>query len=103
MRGAVDRAGLTGPDGVVTIQNIPAGAQRCRITRDGFITLEKEVTIKSAARAAAEAVLSVAPAPPPPPSPSPTPTPNFNRLSRAPARRGRQRPFRFLISRADAR
>jgi mannose-6-phosphate isomerase-like protein (cupin superfamily) len=75
VHGPVDRAGTSGPDGTLTLQNMPVGAYRCRITRDGFITLEKEVAVKTAARTNAEASLSVAPPPPPPPSPSPTPTP----------------------------
>ena len=76
LRGITERGGTSGSDGVVTLQNIPAGTQRVRVMRDGFITLEKEVTIRSAARTSAEAVLSVAPPPPaPPPPPSPTPTP----------------------------
>jgi quercetin dioxygenase-like cupin family protein len=69
----VDRSGTTGPDGTLTLQNMPVGTYRCRITKDGFITLEKEVAVKTAARSTAEASLSVAPAPPPPPAPSPTP------------------------------
>ena len=75
-RGAVDRAGTSGSDGIVTLQNIPAGTVRVRIARDGFITLEKEVTIRTAARTNTEAVLAAAPPPPaPPPTPTPTPTP----------------------------
>jgi len=74
-RGAVDRAGTSGADGVVTLQNIPVGTVRVRITRDGFITLEKEVTIRSAARTNTEAALAAAPTPAPTPTPSPTPTP----------------------------
>ena len=74
VHGAVDRAGTSGPDGTVTLQNMPVGTYRCRVTRDGYITLDKEVTVKSAARSTGEAVLSAAP-PPPPPPPAPTPTP----------------------------
>lgn len=74
VHGAVDRAGATGSDGTITLQNMPVGTYRCRIMRDGFITLEKEVAVKAAARSMAEAVLSAAP-PPPPPPPSPSPTP----------------------------
>jgi quercetin dioxygenase-like cupin family protein len=71
VHGAVDRAGVSGTDGVVGVQGLPAGTYRCRITRDGFIALDKEVTIRAGARTAAEAVLSPAPAPPPPPPPPP--------------------------------
>lgn len=74
VRGAVDRAGTSGPDGTVTLQNIPVGTVRCRITRDSYVTLEKEIVVKTAARSNAEAVLTAAPpAPPPPPMPTPTP------------------------------
>ena len=60
---------------------MPAGTYRCRITRDGFVMLDKEVTIRAGARTATEAVLWAAPKPPPsprlrrPPTPSPQPTP----------------------------
>lgn len=83
VHGPVDRGGTTGADGVVTLQNMPAGTYRCRIARDGFITLEKELTIRAGVRLTAEGVLSPAPAPPqapslvppPPSSPSPSPAP----------------------------
>ena len=67
VHGAVDRMGASGMDGVVTLLNMPAGTYRCRITRDGFFTLEKEITIKTGARTTAESVLTAAPPPPPPP------------------------------------
>ncbi len=72
VHGAVNRGGTTGVDGVVTLQNLPAGTYRCRITRDGFVMLDKEVTIRAGARTASEGVLWAAPKP----SPSPTPTPS---------------------------
>jgi mannose-6-phosphate isomerase-like protein (cupin superfamily) len=70
--GLSSRQGSTGVDGDVILTNVAAGTYRCRIEREGYITLEKEVTVKVGARTAAEAVLS--PAPPPPPAPAP-PTP----------------------------
>ncbi len=73
LRGGVDRQGTTGPDGVVTLLNIPPGTYRVRIARDGFYTFEKEVTIRAGARTTAEGALSAAPAPPPPPPPPPSP------------------------------
>ncbi len=69
--GAVDRAGVTGADGLVTLQTMPAGIYRCRITRDGFIMLDKEVTVRAGARTTAEGVLAAAPPPPPAPAPPP--------------------------------
>lgn len=73
--GPADRAGTTGADGVVTLVNLPAGTYRCRITRDGFITLDKEVVIRAGVRATSEAVLNNAPPPPAPPPAAPPPPP----------------------------
>jgi uncharacterized RmlC-like cupin family protein len=70
--GAVDRGGVTASDGLVTLQNMPPGAYRCRIARDGFVLLDKEVTIRAGARTTTEAVLSAAPAPPAPAPPPET-------------------------------
>jgi len=76
IRGAVDRQALAGPDGVATLLNIPAGTYRARISRDGYVTFEKEVTIRAGVRATSEAALSAAPAAPPlPPPPAPKETP----------------------------
>jgi mannose-6-phosphate isomerase-like protein (cupin superfamily) len=69
--GLSSRQGSTGVDGDVILTNVAAGTYRCRIQREGYITLEKDVTVKVGARTAAEAVLS--PAPPPPPAPAPAP------------------------------
>src|SRR5262245_51006196 len=71
---AVDRAGMSGADGGVTLLNLPAGTYRARITRDGYVTLEKEVTIRAGARLAAEAVVTAAPPAPPPPPPPQAPS-----------------------------
>jgi mannose-6-phosphate isomerase-like protein (cupin superfamily) len=69
--GLSSRQGSTGSDGDVVLTNVAAGTYRCRIQRDGYLTLEKEVTVRAGARTASEAVLS--PAPPPPPAPAPLP------------------------------
>ena len=71
--GPSSRQGSTGSDGDVILTNVAAGTYRCRIQRDGYITLEKELTVKAGARSAAEAVLSPAPPPPAPVAPPPTP------------------------------
>ena len=73
--GPVDRAGTTGADGIVNLVNLPPGTYRCRITRDGFIPLDKEVTIRAGARLASEGVLNLAPPPPAPPPAAPPPPP----------------------------
>jgi mannose-6-phosphate isomerase-like protein (cupin superfamily) len=75
LRGGVDRQALAGPDGVATLLNIPPGTYRARISREGYVAFEKEVTIRTGARTTSEAALSAAPAPPPPPPPAPKETP----------------------------
>ena len=75
LRGGVERQALAGPDGVATLLNIPAGTYRTRISRDGYFTFEKEVTVRAGTRAASEAALTAAPAAPPPPPPAPKETP----------------------------
>jgi mannose-6-phosphate isomerase-like protein (cupin superfamily) len=74
--GPTMRQGTTGADGTILLQNLPAGTYRCRIERDGFITLEKEIVVRAGARAPAEAVLTAAPPVPPPPAPPPPPPPS---------------------------
>jgi mannose-6-phosphate isomerase-like protein (cupin superfamily) len=51
------------------LSNLNAGTYRCRIERDGYITLEKEVVVKAATKSGTEAALTAAPPPPPPPAP----------------------------------
>ena len=75
LRGAVDRQALAGADGVATLLNIPPGTYRTRISRDGYVTFEKEVTVRAGVRSTAEAALTAAPAAPPPPPPAPKETP----------------------------
>jgi mannose-6-phosphate isomerase-like protein (cupin superfamily) len=74
MHGPVDRGGTTGTDGLVTFENVPAGTYRARITHQGSITFEKEVTVRAGVKSNVEAMLTVAPPPPPAPTPTPTPT-----------------------------
>jgi mannose-6-phosphate isomerase-like protein (cupin superfamily) len=72
--GNVDRSGTTGADGTLSFQ-LPAGTYRVRMRSDKYLTLEKEVTIRAAAKLTAEGMLNAAPPPSAPPPPSPTPTP----------------------------
>ena len=66
----------TGADGTATLSNVGSGSFRLRLERDGFITLEREVTVRSGQPAKIEVALSAAPAPPPPPpEPAPAPAP----------------------------
>ncbi len=77
--GPTTRMGTTGPDGRLVFENLTAGTYRVRAEREGFVTLEKEITVFAGGRTPAQAVLSsaapaaAAPAaapPPPPPAPA---------------------------------
>jgi mannose-6-phosphate isomerase-like protein (cupin superfamily) len=81
--GPVDRSGRTDAGGTLTLKTLPAGPYRLRFEHEGFITLERDVTMRASGPARAEAALSPAPpqpapaqpAPAAPPPPPPTPTP----------------------------
>ena len=76
--GPTTRMGPTGPDGRVMFENLTAGTYRCRVERESFVTLEKEIAVFAGSRTPAQAVLSAGMAtttaapPPPPPTPAPT-------------------------------
>jgi len=59
--------------GTAVIPNLKDGQYRVRCERDGFITLEREFTVRSGGRNAVEIVLDAAPPPPAPPPPPPAP------------------------------
>jgi mannose-6-phosphate isomerase-like protein (cupin superfamily) len=77
--GPSNRSASTGADGSTTLRTMTPGTYRVRAEREGFITLEKEVTVRAGAPITTEFALSRAPvveaAPPPPPPPAPAPTP----------------------------
>ncbi|MEZ5316846.1 MAG: carboxypeptidase regulatory-like domain-containing protein [Vicinamibacterales bacterium] len=66
------RDGRTNAQGSVSFQTVRAGTYRVRVERDGFTTLEKEITVRTA-RVTVDAALTPAPAPPEPPPPPPPP------------------------------
>lgn len=60
--------------GTVVIPDMKDGTYRVRAERDGFITLEREFTVKGGGLSTVDIVLSEAPPPPPPPkAPEPPP------------------------------
>ena len=66
----------TAADGTATLRNVGSGLIRMRFERDRFITLERDVTVRSGQPATIEVALSAAPPPPPPPPPTePPPAP----------------------------
>lgn len=80
--GPVTRQGETALDGAVKFATIRVGTYRLRFTREGFITLERDITVRAGQSAQVDVTLSAAPPPPPPPAapepvkpPEPEPAP----------------------------
>ncbi|MGH9312828.1 MAG: carboxypeptidase-like regulatory domain-containing protein, partial [Vicinamibacterales bacterium] len=74
--GSVGRSGETDDGGVLVLRSVPPGQYRLRFTCNGWITLERDVTVRGAAATRVEVALSPAEAPPPqPPQPEPAPAP----------------------------
>jgi mannose-6-phosphate isomerase-like protein (cupin superfamily) len=80
--GAVTRDGETDDDGAVAFRSLPAGVMRLRFEGDGFITLERDVSVRAGQPAEIGVTLNPAPAPlkpepkaAPPPVTSPPPAP----------------------------
>jgi mannose-6-phosphate isomerase-like protein (cupin superfamily) len=72
--GLVARSGETNDLGVVVLQSVPSGQYRLRFTHKGWITLERDITVRGTGTTRVEAALSPAEAPPaPPPAPAPAP------------------------------
>ena len=69
--GPVVREGVTAADGSLRLMNMRAGNYRLRFTRDGSITLERDVTLRAGESLTVDAALS--PAPPAPKAPEPPP------------------------------
>jgi hypothetical protein len=67
--GPVEREGKTSVEGGLKFTSLKAGTYRLRFSRDGFITLERDVTIRAGQPATVEVMMSAAPPPPPPPEP----------------------------------
>jgi hypothetical protein len=63
----------TGGLGTAVVPNLKEGMYRVRCELEGFITLEREFTVRSGAASPIDIVLNAAPPPPPPPSPTPVP------------------------------
>lgn len=59
--------------GLVIMPNLADGTYRVRCEKDGFVTLEREFTIKAGTPSSVELVMNSRPAPPPPPPQKPAP------------------------------
>lgn len=64
---------VTSPAGTIVVPDLKDGTYRLRCEREGFITLEREFTVRGGAYSQIDVVLN--PAPPPPPQPAPEPAP----------------------------
>jgi len=64
---------VTGGAGTMVVPDLKEGAYRLRCEREGFITLEREFTVRGSAYNQIDIVLNSAPPPPPKPAPEPAP------------------------------
>jgi hypothetical protein len=62
---------VTGGAGTAVIPDLKDGVYRVRCEREGFVTLEREFTLRGGAYGQIDVVLNAAPAPPPQPAPEP--------------------------------
>src|SRR5688572_19462793 len=75
LTGPVAREGVTGADGSLRLLNMRAGTYRLRFTREGSMTLERDLTIRAGESPTVDVSLSAAPPPPKPPEPVKAPEP----------------------------
>jgi hypothetical protein len=73
LSGAATGEFVTGGAGTTVVPDLKDGTYRLRCEREGFITLEREFTVRGGAYGQIDVVLN--PAPPPPPEPAPEPAP----------------------------
>jgi hypothetical protein len=74
LSGAGTGAFTTGGAGTTVVPDLKDGVYRLRCERDGFITFEREFTVRGGAYSQVDVVLNPAP-PPPPPAPAAEPAP----------------------------
>ena len=67
--GVVSREGVTAADGSLRMMNMRPGTYRLRFVREGSITLERELTLRSGESLTVDVSLSAAPPPPKAPEP----------------------------------
>jgi hypothetical protein len=73
LSGAANGEFVTGGAGTMVVKDLKDGVYRLRCEHEGFVTLEREFTVRSGVYGQIEVVLN--PAPPPPPQPAPAPPP----------------------------
>jgi mannose-6-phosphate isomerase-like protein (cupin superfamily) len=67
--GPTSRDGVSDANGVVSFRSVVAGSYRVHAEADGFVALEKEITVRAGAPLTTELALTRAPKPPEPPAP----------------------------------
>jgi Cupin domain/Carboxypeptidase regulatory-like domain len=75
LSGAAQGEFVTGGAGTMVVPDLKDGVYRLRCEREGFITLEREFTVRGGAYSQIDVVLNLAPPPPPTPAPEPPPPP----------------------------
>ncbi|PYR58318.1 MAG: hypothetical protein DMF91_17490 [Acidobacteria bacterium] len=85
--GSMTRQATTGADGTAALAALADGPYRLRFEHEGFITLERELTMKGGQPGIIDVVLSAAPtlSPARPPTPTPAPAPASAGASGEPA------------------
>jgi Carboxypeptidase regulatory-like domain/Cupin domain len=75
LHGPLTRDGVTAEDGTLKLVNLRPGNYRLRFSREGSITLERDITVRAGEPLLVDVTLNAAPAPPPAPPPPPAPEP----------------------------
>jgi hypothetical protein len=75
LSGAATGEYTTGAAGTAVLPNIKDGLYRVRCEHDGYVTLEREFSVRGGAWNPVDIVLNAAPPPPPPPKPIVAPAP----------------------------
>jgi hypothetical protein len=76
LSGPAEQELVTGGAGTAVVSNLKDGVYRARCEREGFITLEREFSVRAGAYSQVDVVLNAAPPPPPKPAPkAPEPKP----------------------------
>jgi len=73
--GVAARDMTTDFEGIVRLQSMADGVYHVRFDREGFVSLEQDLTLKAGQPEVVNVVLNAAPEPPPPPPPPPAPAP----------------------------
>jgi hypothetical protein len=74
-QGPLSRDGVTAEDGSIRFVNMRAGAYRLKFVREGSITLERDITLRSGEPLLVDVALSAAPPAPKPAEPPPATAP----------------------------